>query len=511
MRIDFSYYISVFWRRFHYFFVIASCFTVIGLAVAVMMPPEYSSSARLLVESPQISDRLASSTVEVVANEQLQVIEQRVMARSNLIDMATELGVFPNQASMTANDIVTEMRERTQFTIYGGRNQATFVDVSFRGADPAVVARVANELVTQILDVNVRLRTMAAGDTMDFFKEEVARLSAELDQQSARILDFKTSNAEALPENRDLLIDRQGTLMETVQGLEARLEALREQRKNAVELFEATGSVGSGSAMTPDEAALADARRELDNALAVFAPDNPRLKVLEARVRQLEARVAGSMGAAEGGAQAVFDAQLSQVDDRIAATERNIEESREQLAAIQESLGKIPAATVTLDGLQRDYENTQSQYRDAVARLAEAETGERIELGGKAQRISVVEQATRATEPSKPNRPVIAAAGLGIGLSLGLGFIVLLELLNRSIRRPAEISDKLGIATFAVIPLIRTEQETRWRRMVIMSTVLLLFVAIPLTIWAIHMYVVPLDVFVESVVNKLGMSVSFSN
>ncbi|WP_172326885.1 Wzz/FepE/Etk N-terminal domain-containing protein [Mangrovicoccus sp. HB161399] len=510
MRIDFSYYISVFWRRFHYFFVIASCFTVVGFAVAIMMPPEYTSSARLLVESPQISDRLASSTVDVVANEQLQVIEQRVMARSNLIDIATNFEVFPEQASMNANEIVKEMRDRTEFTIYGGRNQATFVDVSFRGSNPEVVARVANELVTQILDVNVRLRTVAAGDTMDFFKEEVSRLSVELDQQSARILEFKSKNADALPENRDYLTERLGSLLDTVRTLESQAEGLREQRKNAQELFEANGA-SSTAVLTPDEAALEEARRQLDSALAVFAPDNPRLKMLESRVAQLEARIGnGGDDPGEPG-QAVLDAQLAQIDERLSATQRNIDDAKAELAKLQDNLAKLPAATVTLDGLQRDYDNTQSQYRDAVARLAQAETGERIELGGKSQRISVVEQATKPEKPSKPNRPLIAAAGLGLGVSAGIGFIALLELLNRSIRRPVEISDKLGIATFAVIPLIRTEQETRWRRMVMLTTIVLLFVAIPLAVWAVHVFVMPLDVFAERIANKVGMSVTLSN
>ncbi len=511
MKIDFSYYLSVFWRRFHYFFVISAFFTVIGVTVAMVMPPEYSASAQLLVEAPQISDKLASSTVNVVANEQLQVIQQRIMARSNLIDLATNLGVFPDQATMSANEIVSEMRSSTEFRISAGRNQPTFVTVSFRGRNPSIVASVANELVTQILDVNVRMRTEAAGDTMDFFRDEVDRLSIELDQQSARILEFKSANADSVPENRAFLNERQTTLLDTIRTTEAQIDVLNEQRRNAVSLFEATGMVGTGASASPDEAALAEARRQLDNALAVFSPGNPRLKVLESRVRQLEARVGESVGATDGGAKAVLDAQLAQIDERVAAAERTVEAAQQELDRIQVSLAAIPSTSVTLDGLQRDYQNTQDQYRNAVARLAQAETGERIELGGKSQRISVIEQATRPSKPSKPNRPLIAAAGLGLGVSAGLGFILLLELLNRSIRRPVEISDKLGIATFAVIPLIRTEQETRWRRLAILGSVGLLLVATPLAIWIVHVYVIPLDAFAERVANKFGMSVSIGN
>ncbi|WP_138465075.1 Wzz/FepE/Etk N-terminal domain-containing protein [Poseidonocella sp. HB161398] len=508
MRIDFSYYISIFWRRFHYFLVIVVFFAVLGSAVAIVMPPEYSATARLLVESPQISDKLAESTVNVVAQEQLQVIEQRVMARASLVDLASKLEVFPDEDAMTATDIVNQMRDRTKFTIFAGRNQATFVDVAFRGSNPDVVARVANELVTQILNENVRMRTVAAGDTMDFFKEEVDRLSGELDRQSAKILDFKSANAGSLPENRDYLSSRQTALAEAIRNLQDQIDTLTQQRQAALDLFAATGSVGTGRNLGPDEQALAQARDALDNALIVYAPDHPRIKVLEARVRQLEARVGVAAGAGDEGPKAVLDAQLAQVDHRLEQLQGDLDGARAELENVTGSLSQMPATAVALDGYTRDYENTQEQYRSAVARLSAAETGERIELGGKSQRISVVEQATRPMRPSKPNRPLIAAAGLGVGLSMGFGFIVLLELLNRSIRRPVEISDKLGIATFAVIPLIRTEQETRWRRMFFFLTIILLFLAIPLSIWAIHMYVVPLNVLAEDIARKFGMDIS---
>ena len=97
MKIDFRYYLSVFWRRFPYFIVVAAFFTSIGVTVAVLLPTEYEATATLLVESAQIPDELASATVRTAPTEQLQIIEQRLMTRANLLDTANRLEVFgPN-------------------------------------------------------------------------------------------------------------------------------------------------------------------------------------------------------------------------------------------------------------------------------------------------------------------------------------------------------------------------------------------------------------------------------
>jgi uncharacterized protein involved in exopolysaccharide biosynthesis len=66
--------------------------------------------------------------------------------------------------------------------------------VSFDAPDPVKSAAVTNALVDQILRQNVELRTGASGGTLDFFQQEVERLSTELAQQNARILEFEQAN-----------------------------------------------------------------------------------------------------------------------------------------------------------------------------------------------------------------------------------------------------------------------------------------------------------------------------
>ena len=142
------------------------------------------------------------------------------------------------------------------------------------------------------------------------------------------------------------------------------------------------------------------------------------------------------------------------------------------------------------------------QYDQAVANKARAETGDTIEALSKGQRISVIEQAIAPREPSSPNRPLIAAAGIGLGLLGGIGLIVLIELLKGAVRRPVDITAKLGITPFATLPYMRTAGQIRRRRNIIGLGFALVLLAIPAGLWLVHTQIMPLDLLLDRVLQS---------
>ena len=109
-------------------------------------------------------------------------------------------------------------------------------------------------------------------------------------------------------------------------------------------------------------------------------------------------------------------------------------------------------------------------------------------------------------EPDSPNRLLIAGGGVGGGFALGLAFIVLLELLNAGVRRPVEITNKLGITPLATLPYMRTRREIWLRRTIILSVLSALLIGIPLALWALHTYYLPLDLLIENMLGRFGLA-----
>jgi hypothetical protein len=147
----------------------------------------------------------------------------------------------------------------------------------------------------------------------------------------------------------------------------------------------------------------------------------------------------------------------------------------------------------------------QGQYNAAVDSLATASVGERLEVMSKGERFSLIEPAVAPGSPDQPNRLLIASAGLAGGIGAGLGFILLLELLNRSIRRPSELVSQLGIQPFVTIPYMRTQHELALKRTAMLVVLALIVVGIPLALFAVHTYYLPLDLLIRRGAGAVGL------
>ena len=492
-------------RRAPILVAIVLLFTGFGLAFAVSQPDRYKASARLLVESAQIPDDLAASTVETGIAEQLGLITQRLTTRANFIDIANKLDVYPageDGNRPTPNAIASSMRKATTVRTFGGRNRANYVDISFESSDPNIAAGVVNELVTRALDDNVRMRTQRAGDTLDFFEQEVERLSNELSDQSARLSRFKSENADSLPEALNFRLNRESNLEERLISLQREANSLTDQRERVEAVYKETGRLQvPQSADTPEVRQLRALEVELSNALAVYSESNPKVAVLRTRINQLRDVVAGQsaldVGSEVDTGSSVYDVTLAEIDARAKALNSEIEGVSAELERLRINIEKTPQTSIGLQALERDYRNIQAQYNTAVSGLARAKTGEQIELTAKGQRISVVENAVPPQNPSSPNRKVITSAGGLAGVAVAVGLFALLELLNSSIRRPAELVNRVGITPFATIPDIQTARQRRFMRIRQVFVFLLVFIVLPATLYLVDQYVISLGEVVQ--------------
>lgn len=513
-----KYYFSIFLRRLHYFLIVFVLLSAASVIAAFTLPPAYESQTRLLLEGPQIPSELASSTVMVGLAEQLEIIEQRLMTRANMLDVARSQNVLEDIRELTADEIVEAMRARTVVQKGVGRDPTPIMNISFEARSPQIAASVLNEYLTLIQRQNAEFRTSRAGNTLEFFQQEVERLGQDLDAQSARILEFKTKNSGALPESLEYRLDQQSTLQEQVRQIDRDITSLRNQRDRLIQIFEATGQLAgqeNAAQLSPDERRLQDMQIQLDEALSIYSNESPQVKMLQAQITQLEERIAtrgttatqdssaGSQAPSRG--SVTLGLQLSEIDTRIAMLQEQRADTQERLKRISETLEETPANTVTLDELTRTYANIEQQYNMAVDRLAQASTGQRIESLSRGQRISIIEPPAVPTEPTKPNRLLIAGGGTMFGVLAGIGLIFLIEILNQTVRRPEDIVNRIGVRPLATIPYMSSRSEVFWKRLIKLSIYLLIIVGLPAAVYAVHIYYLPLDLLADRAMNKLGV------
>lgn len=513
---DLRYYLSVLLRRLHYVILIFLATTALSAYAALRLPAVYESTARLLMESPQIPDALAAPTVDIAALEQLQVVEQRLMTRANLLEIARKFAVLPDMANMAPDDIVAAMRQNTIIIKQAGRDQATLMTITFSAGNAQTAAAVVNDYVTRILTDNTAIRTSQAQDTLQFFQQEVERLGADLSTQSAKILEFQNQNADALPNTLNYRMTEQSNLQDRLGTIQRDIAGLEDQKRRLVEIYRSTGQLEDGRTAppTPEEAQLAALEAELAQALAVLAPENPKVVLLQSKVAEMRAQVEAKAAAAaatlpvDGEANApmtLLEIQASEIDSRIALLTAESESITSQLATLKESIDRSAGVSVQLEALLRDQANIQAQYDAATQRLSAASTGERIAVLSKGQRIGVLDAATVPDTPARPNRVRITMMGAALGLMLGLGLVVLLELLNGSVRRAVDLERRLNIVPIGVIPYVETPGEVLRRRLAILVLVLVVAGGVPGLAWLVDTYYMPLDLVLQKVTHQLGL------
>lgn len=506
MTFDLRFYWTLFLRRLPLMAALFLLCAGIGVALAIKLPTTYSTTARLLVEGPQIS---GLQNGQGNGAELLETIQQRLMTRANLIDIANEHNVF-DDADMEPDEVVAKMWAATDIDRSSGRNRATLMSVSFEDDNPRTVANVVNAYVTLIQETNARLREARTGDTLDFFKQQVSRLNNELNLQSERIVAFKSRNANALPDSLDYRLNRESQLQERVARIEREVAGLGEQRKRIIEIYEATGRIQAPQQqqLSPDQQRLAQLRSELENLKLVYSENHPRVRVVMAQVAQIEEKIA-----AEGGGvaedttsqESILNIALAQIDSQVDSLKQNRDENLKELEELRSSIEQTAANGIALDALERDYANAQSLYNAAILQRDQAQISQNADSSQLGGRISLIESASVPNRPSSPNRPLVAAGGVAAGLVVMAALFMLLEVLNRTVRRPVELTASLGVTPLATIPYMETRRHFWMRRALKLALLIAVVIAVPVALWAVDQYYRPLDLIYDRLLRQIGL------
>ena len=171
---------------------------MVGFAVVAIQRPIYRAEGRILVESPEIPPDLVHPTITEVANERVQVIQQRITARDNLMDVVNKYNLFPREREwMSGTELLDLIRSRMEIKPVAldaqtsPNNPTIAFTLSFDYEVPAIAQRVANEFLTSILSEDAATRTNNASATTKFLDKEVKRLQAEHDAVVAQIASAK--------------------------------------------------------------------------------------------------------------------------------------------------------------------------------------------------------------------------------------------------------------------------------------------------------------------------------
>lgn len=509
------------WRMFLRRFWIIAIIGVIGVGAsaiyAKIQPPVFQAEAKILVESQQIPGDLARATVTATASERLQLIQQRLMTRNNLVNLIDELNLYADREDLTLTEKIGLLRQSAwihPISLAGNqRGQLSAFTIKVNMNNPGQAAQVANEFVTTVLDQNARSRSEQASETLAFFMQEEARISQELIALETEITNFKSENENALPESLEFRREELTRLSSNDLELARQLLELEEARGELEASLEEvdTGAVPLNE-ISPEERELRQLEADLAQSLTIYGENHRIIQRLRGRIEALRnlARTEPTesdnpQSAPQSRRKAAIQRQitvLSEQDALIRDQKLALEKRAEELRA---TIQRTPEVEIQLNAFYRAHREKQEMLGVITRKRAEAETGEKLEVNRQAERFEVIENAIPPHAPISPNRKKIVIVGSSASIALAIGLAFLVEILKPAIRTAGQLERQLQLRPVVSIPYVQTPRERLRGRMKTGFAMLTLAIGVPAALFAVDQYYLPLPLVAEQIAEKAGL------
>jgi polysaccharide biosynthesis transport protein len=352
-------YLGIARRRLRPMLIAFAAGLVTSIALALLWPASYRSTATILIEQQELPQDLVRSTVTSFADERVQMISQRVMTTETLLGIIRRYDLYPRERSRETRDqLIKRMRDDIGVKMIsadvvdprsGAPTKATIAfTVSFSDPSPDEAAKVANELTTLFLNDNVETRTQLANGAATFLQAQVTQVTQHLSAVESQLSAFEAKHFNALPDltqlNLQLINSTQQELQETeeressLEQQEVFLEAQLVQLKPDSAVFDDTGQRVFS---TPDR--LKQLRSELAADRATYGPAYPDIERLSREVAGLEAT----------------EKDPTDIND----LRRSLQDAQAKLAAVEKRYGPAYPDRVRL---QREVESYQQDLAAAA-------------------------------------------------------------------------------------------------------------------------------------------------
>jgi len=137
---------------------------------------------------------------------------------------------------------------------------------------------------------------------------------------------------------------------------------------------------------------------------------------------------------------------------------------RDTMKAMQGRIEAAPLGSKEFSELTSDFDIAEKQYQEAEEKYNKSSRASEVNKRNQGERLAILDPANTPQTPTEPKRPVIIAAGAGIGLILGLILAGVREVKNTSIKNLKDVRAYTQLPVLGSIPLLENDLVVRRRR-----------------------------------------------
>ncbi len=428
---------------------------VVGTYVWQSKWPWFRAMALVEVQPPQASalDRVRASYNEA-GMERLMMTHSAIISGDSVLSQASE---DPNlkrtkwYQRLPKDRVVQELKEQISV---GPVPDSSLLRISMTGVDkgslPTVVNAVARAAVehgrtwmtsgkeVEIERMNIEHRELS--DNLDRIREQITdkRKSIAIGNFQDRFNTLTIQLQDIVPRRTQLRIERDRARQELT-TLERQLQS--GQLQSAPEVVEA---INRDPTLHQLRATKINLETQLDNLLRKYGPDHRRVKDTETLLETVQSQIsAAEQSVVQSQTQGLLQIkrqQLEAIVHELNQVGETYEQINDELKGVQSALAQVDEMRANAEKIERQIQRLEEQMLD-LRLLARNEAP-----------LVLAQRANPPEEPYMPKWPIMIALGLFLGLSVGVGLAMLLELADSSIRNPADVGRRIDLPLLGMVP-----------------------------------------------------------
>jgi len=447
-----------------------------GLGATFVLPKRFTSQTMVLVVQPTVGPDYVKPVVTEDLNHRLASMKEQILSRTRLQPIVEKFGLYPEvRGQVHIEDLVERLRTAVEIKpleptpgTQSRQLPGFYVDVTFD--NPQIAQQICTEITSMFLEQNARERKQQANETTSFLSKQLEEAKKNLDDQDAKLAQFKRQYLGSLPEeeqsNLSILTGMNAQLEANTQAL-SRAHQDKAFNESLIGQLE-TNWKASQTGQNPETAdqQLGALQEQLASLQARYTSEHPDVIKLKSRMEELKKRMAGTPKnnpSANGSTQAsaAEPPQLQQLRAKLRQDDMNITDLtkrqgqiQDQIRLLQDRVQASPMVEQQLKELTRSYQTAQDFYNDLLKKRQNAGVAGDLESQQQSEQFRVYDPPSLPDRPSFPKKPYFAGGGLGGGLALGLAILYLIAIGDKSMHTERDIELALKLPVLALVPLL---------------------------------------------------------
>ncbi|MSP59298.1 MAG: polysaccharide biosynthesis tyrosine autokinase [Myxococcales bacterium] len=384
-----------------------------------------------------------------------RMVSERVVARLGLdrdlefLGIRADLDPAAKAAALKNADPVRMVVDRV--TVLPVKDSRV-VKVAIEDRDPQRAADLANAVVEEYIEQNVDRKLTATHGASAWLAVQLEKAKKKLEDSEKALFQFKVDHgvvSMSLEDQKNTSSFNFVKINDSLTTAVLRRVGIESRRQNLQELLSETkGAEFRAESFRPvaDNTMINEFKREyfrLQSERAEMAEkylaEHPKRAALDERIGKVKSNIAHAI-------QNVLDASEAEYR-QVADEEKRL---RGLLDNARSSAFAVNKLEVQYLQMKRERDQNQTQYEVMVKR------GKEVDISGslRTNNIRLLDAALVPRVPSRPNRGQNILLAIVLGLVLGMGLVIALELLDNTVKSQDDIENGLGLPLLGILPSI---------------------------------------------------------